>query len=142
MIKKIIALVSGLFMTMGCASLSTSDGQKAAARIGVQYATLKVINGKADRADKVIEIVDSVISFANGETVPIDVLEEQVRTLIPWDKLDDADKQLVELLILQVRSELDARVGDGLVDPEKVAAAVEVLTWVRDAAAIAATPEE
>ena len=52
--------------------------------------------------------------------------------------MDLADRQLVELLILQVRAELEGRVSEGLVEADRVAAAVEVLQWVHDAAALAA----
>lgn len=135
--KKFIALVC-TFILMSCASLSTDRGQQAAARIGVQYATLKVIDGDADRATSVVEVVDRAIALAEGEPVSLDDLEAQIRDAIPWNKLDDADTLLAELLILQIREELDVRVVDGLVDPERAAAAVEVLRWVRDAASLAA----
>lgn len=134
--KKFIVLFC-TFILMGCASFSTDQGKQVAARIGVQYATLKVIDGDTDRATLVVSVADRAIALAEGEPVSTSVLEEQIRAAIPWDKLDDADKLLVELLILQVRNELDIRVADGLVDPERAAAAVEVLQWVRDAAALA-----
>ena len=137
MFKKLIALIGSVALMFGCASLSTNDGQQAVARIGVQYATLKVINGKVDRAAKVVEVADVAIELASGGALPLGLLEEQIRKAIPWSELDSADRQLVELLILQVREELAIRVGDGLIDPEKVGAAIEVLRWVRDAAALA-----
>ena len=135
--NKFIALVC-TFILMSCASLSTDRGQQVAARIGVQYATLKIIDGDADRASSVVEVVDRAIALAEGEPVSIDDLEAQIRDAIPWNKLDDADYMLAEVLILQIREELDVRVVDGLIDPERAAAAVEVLRWVRDAAVLAA----
>lgn len=142
MFKKLVAIL-GISALMGCASMGTDEGQTAVARIGVQYATLKVINGKVERAEAVLDVVNAAIALAEGgEILPIDLLESQMRAVIPWDGLDDADKQLVNLLILQVRAELEVRVDDGLIDSEKVAKVLEVLEWVRDAAELAATPQE
>lgn len=137
--KKLFALICSFFM-FGCATGQPDPGQQAIARIGVQYATLKVINGKADRAEAVLDVVNAAIAIAEGgDLVPIDLLESQIRAVIPWDGLDDADKQLVNLLILQVKAELETRVDDGLIDAEKVAGVLEVLKWVRDAAELAET---
>lgn len=135
------ALLASLIvaLTFGCASMQTPEGQAAAARIGVQYATLKYVGEDAGKAQRVVDVADTAISLAETGTVPIDVLEQQVREAIPWSDLDLADRQLVELLILQVRAELDARVVDGQVDPERAGDAVEVLKWVRDAASLAAS---
>lgn len=134
--KFLLPLLAAL--VLGCASLPAGD-QSVAARIGVQYATLKVIDGDAGRAQSVVDVSAQAISLASGESVDIDVLEAQVREAIPWNEMDLADQQLVELLILQVRAELEARTAEGLVDAERVAAAVEVLQWVHDAAVLATT---
>jgi hypothetical protein len=140
--KKLVAIL-GMCSLFGCASMGTDEGQTAVARIGVQYATLKVINGDIDRAEAVLDVVNAAIALAEGgDLVPIDLLESQIRAVIPWDGLDDADKQLVNLLILQVRAELEVRVDDGLIDAEKVAQVLEVLKWVRDAAQTATIPVE
>jgi uncharacterized protein YceK len=140
--KKLFALAL-VFVLSGCASLGSDEGQQLAARIGVQYATLKVIGDDADRAATVVSVIDSAIELVEGgDALPIDLLEAEIRDVIPFDKLDQADTLLVELLILQVREELDLRVDDGLIDPEKVAKVLEVLTWVRDAAALGVEPTE
>jgi uncharacterized protein YceK len=140
--KQLFALAL-VFVLSGCASLGSDEGQQLAARIGVQYATLKVIGDDADRAATVVSVIDSAIELVEGgDALPIDLLEAEIRDVIPFDKLDQADTLLVELLILQVREELDLRVDDGLIDPEKVAKVLEVLTWVRDAAALGVEPTE
>jgi uncharacterized protein YceK len=140
--KQLFALAL-VFLLSGCASLGSDEGQNVAARIGVQYATLKVIGEDADRAATVVGVIDSAIELVEGgDALPMDLLESEIRDAIPFDKLDQADTLLVELLILQVREELDLRVDDGLIDPEKVAKVLEVLTWVRDAAAVVAEPVE
>lgn len=112
--------------------------EEAAARIAVQYATLRVIDGQPGRAARVGAIANEAIEYAEGgEAVDLAVLEQQVRAAIPWEDLHPADAQLVHLLISYVRAELEARVGEGLIPPERVAVAVEVLRWVREASEIA-----
>ena len=129
------ALIFALALMTGCA---TTGGQDVAARIGVQYATPKIIDGDAARAQSVVDVTSQAISLAAGGVVDLDVLEAQVREAIPWDDMDLADRQLVELLLLQVRAELDQRVDEGLVEADRVASSVEVLQWVHDAAELAA----
>jgi len=125
------------------AACVTTPSQEFVARNVVQYAVITVINGDVSRAETVFAIAASAISFASEQTTDLPSLEAHVREAIPWQSLDTADRRLVEVLLLAVRDELEARLGDGAgqIPPARVGAAVEVLEWVCEAAEIAGRVE-
>lgn len=133
-------LMLALYVLMtGCAGTRHLEGDTIVARVAVQYATLKVINQDTDRAVRVDAIAGMAIDVAEGGVTGIDELERQVRVAICWECMAPEDAMLAELLIQSVRAELDERIEGGLIDPERAAAATEVLTWVRDAARLVHT---
>lgn len=115
----------------GCAVL---EGNPATARFAVQYATLKVIKDDHWKAARVVQIVTQAAELLDESSATIALLEAAVRSSIDWDKLDAADTLLADNLIIAVKFELEKRVGDSLLDPEKTFAIKMVLSWIIEAA--------
>ena len=132
----LVALAPSLLLT-GCATWQTEPSQVAIARLGVQYATVKVIRGDPVRAARVLLVVDEALTVAGTDPTNLDAMEAQARAAIPWASISPEDRILVEFLLMQVRTELEARLRE-MPAPGVPLAAVTVLTWVRDQAAMSA----
>lgn len=124
----------------GCASLQNFlDGGNGASKLVVQYATLKYIGKAGDeaaqaaRAERVKRVIEDVREVAKGDSVSVALLVEYVNAKLPAN-LDPADRLLANALIQAVANELSARVGDGVLDPDKLLLVEALLGWVSDAA--------
>lgn len=133
--KKALLILSLALISMGagCASL---ENNPEIARLAVQAATLRVIGGDQERADRVEYIAKHAASVLGGERVSVTFVETAVRSKIRWDELDPHNVLLAEALISSVRDELEARIGAGVLDQEKLVQVRVVLSWVADAAAL------
>lgn len=133
----LLALVGGLLLA-GC---STFTEHKAVTKLAVQYATIKVIEKNPDKAPRIVEIAQFVRTNAGSETAAtVALLETAVRAQIDWTKLDPADTILVDTLIVTVRDELIARLGDGPLAGDQLLVVAEVAGWIQDAALLTAPP--
>lgn len=130
--------IMGMFVLSACAGLAPH--QEAVAKVATQYATLKFIDGKQDRATKVKEVTAFAVSIVEGDaTTTVDALEAAVRAQIHWEDLKPEDALLLNTLITAVRVELELRLADANTLPEEVVLRVaEVLSWVNEAAALVA----
>jgi len=131
------SLLMGLALTLavGCAAL---QNEEPGAKLAIQAATLKVIDGDADRAQRVHGIADEVIGLVDGDAeATLDVIEQRVRDEIRWDRLDQAEQLVASNLADAVRVEIEARIEGGALDPGDRVAVQNVMTWIRDAGAMA-----
>ena len=141
--KKYFALFLSLLILSlsGCAGFSTTQffgdtTVQVAARIAIQYGTMKFIDDDADRAARVIAFVDAALVIAEADSASIGELSAQIQGLIPYDKFDSADRVLIASLSEAVVIELTRRVD---VSPETPLADIrEVLGWVKLAAELSA----
>jgi hypothetical protein len=107
-----------------------------AAQLAVQYATLKVIENNPDHAGRIAEISASVRAAASGQAAAtVAVIDSLIRAQIRWEKLSPADVNLVNILLLAVRAELEARVGSGVIDSQAMLTVAQVAGWIEQAAA-------
>jgi hypothetical protein len=106
-----------------------------AAQLAVQYATLKVIENNPDHAGRIAEISASVRAAASGQAATVAVIDSLIRAQIRWEKLSPADVNLVNILLLAVRAELEARVGSGVIDSQAMLTVAQVAGWIEQAAA-------
>lgn len=120
------------------ASCSTVSERPILAQVAVQYATIKVLENNPEHAPRVVEIARFVRENAGNSTASsVALLEAAVRAQIKWEKLDPADTVLVDLLIVTVRDELTARLGDGPLSPEQALVVAQVAAWIESAALMA-----
>ena len=128
-----LALVCG-FQLAGCASWGQNTATE---KLVVQYATMKVVEADkgsmSERAAKIDKIAAAAQVFIDSDSVTIPLLQAEVVKRLPAD-LSAADRMLASALIDTVIAELKARVGDGIVPPEKLYQVNAVLGWIREAA--------
>ena len=125
-------------LTAGCKS-----GNTVAARLAVSYATAKYIekagpSGVVERVQRIRAMLDTLEKLSSGEMVTIDALKAYVAQRL--DHLSPADRVLAGALIDAAVAELEARVGSGVLDPEKLVKVREVLAWVREGTNVFAPP--
>lgn len=109
----------------------------AAAKIAVQYGTMRYIStvpddARAAKAERVRAVVTDVESLVTGEAVSLQLLAQEIRKRLPAD-LKPEDQLAVNSLLELVMTELRARVGDGLLDPNQVLQVKTVADWVIEA---------
>lgn len=126
----VLTMLTAAVFLSGCA---TMEDNPTLTRAVFEYATLKVIDGDAERADRVVDLMDDLMVLASGEST-VELLDERLREQINWSSLSPADTILVNAVLEEVRMELDRQVGDGLLDPDQQLRVIEVLTWIRNAA--------
>jgi len=134
--KAMIALaLAALVAVAGCASLKDSSP---AAKTAIQVATTKVIGEDGERAQRVHTIAGGVLEAVDGESrATMDQLESRVRAEIRWGRLDQAEKLVASNLVDAVRAEIETRIQGGSLDPGDRVAVRNVMTWIREAAAMA-----
>ena len=127
-----LAIAAVLSLTAAC---ETFKERESSARLVTMYATLKVIDGDTEKAARVQTIASEVQAYASAETfLTVDLLIGELKDQINWDNLDTADTLLVTELVNQLRDELIARLGPGVL-PEDLRLAVNtVSSWVIAAA--------
>lgn len=119
----------------GCASLSTGNSQQS--KIVVQLGTMKAIEADKDhageRALKVREIAKEAKTFLDGNDVSVSMLAGAVSARLAGIDLAPSDRVLAAALVDAVVSEIDVRVGEGLLSPDERMTVSQVLDWVIDA---------
>lgn len=140
-------VAAGFLAVFVCGALTACKPQEAlAARVAVQYAVGKYVEKqspatKAETVRRIISTVELVSSMAENESVTIDSLRAYVATRL-GEKLSPADRLLAGAIIDAAAVELKARVGDGVLKPDQLVKVREVLSWVAEAAAAYAPPNE
>jgi hypothetical protein len=132
----LITLALSVVLT-GCAAINNGSP---AAKTAIQAATLKVIGGDPDRAQRVHELageVPALMDGAAGDATTMDAVEKRVREEIQWQYLDQAEQLVASNLVDAVRAEIEARIEGGSLDPDDRVAVRTVMQWIRKAAAMA-----
>lgn len=120
-------------LVSGCSFLQSIEPDTK--QLAVQYATLKVIDGDADKAARVVELVQEGRDYVQSDaSVSVAALYEGVRDRINWQSLDPADRILVEAILTRARERLRDEIGVGLLDPDQQLKVLTVLDWIEAAA--------
>ncbi len=131
--RKTIVLLAALAVSAGgCAFIEDNENS---ARLVATYATLKVIDGDSERADRVEAIALEVSALAgDNPEATVDTLILRARALIDWPSLDAADQLLVNALLLELSVRLKEVLGDGVI-PERARVTVQTVAgWIIAAA--------
>lgn len=127
-----VTLFAAALLLAGCSILQ--DNQPTA-RLTVQYATLKVIDGDLDKRDRVVEIAERALDrLDDTPEATVHAVVGEVREQVPWSNLDAADKILIDALLTELESRLIERYGDGVLSEEARLGAATVAQWVISAA--------
>lgn len=119
------ALVVATFaLLLGCAS-NPSPRDDGIIGLAVQYSVAKYIEQapeekQAEKADNIRRIAGAVQAVVGGETeATLLTLQEYVTSELDKLSLSPADRVLANGLVSIVVAELQARVGDGLLEPDQ-----------------------
>lgn len=130
----IIAAVATSLILSGCA---TGGGSSASEKLIVQAATMKFIEASTDRSAKAARIAraaDQARVWLDTDGVTIADLQAAMLERIAAADLEPSDKLLASALVEVVVTELNVRIGDGVISSEKRATVNAVLAWVEQAA--------
>jgi len=133
-VKHIILAALAAVMFTGCASLT---GTSASEKLIVQVATMKFIEAGDDRAEKAAKIVSAAAQarvWLDVEGVSLADLQAAMLARVNAADLEPSDKLLAAALVEVVAAELNVRIGEGVISPEKKATVNAVLAWVEQAA--------
>lgn len=130
--KSLIVSFVAVLALSGCATLGTgSAGEK----LVIQVATMKVIEADEDRSAKAAKIraaVDQARVWLDVDGITLTDLRSAMLARIGG--LEPSDRLLATALIDAVAVELEARIGDGILDADKRVRVNAVLSWIAEAA--------
>lgn len=130
--KALLAVV--ILALAGCASFSGSSSTE---KLIVQVATMKFIEAGDDRAAKAAKIVSAAAQarvWLDTDGVSLSDLQSAMLARVNASDLEPSDKLLAAALVDVIAAELNARIGEGVISPEKKATVNAVLAWVEQAA--------
>lgn len=131
----VLSLCLAIALVTGCSLLQDRDARL---QLAVQYATLKTIDRSASSsAEDVLDGVARARAVVDrDEAVTIGLLADQVRATIRWERLDVADRLLLDAVLQEAEAELARRIGEGMLKPEDRVAVLTLLDWIAAAAAM------
>ena len=136
MINKLIVFVFAVFlMVSGCAAVERVGDSETSSRIAAQQATSRVIE-QADvpeqRAERIYTVVQKARDYvrADDEGILLSELDSKVRDYIDWQSLSQSNQDLLDMVLIVAKRELDDRIEDGIIDPEQRVTVNTLLDWV------------
>lgn len=143
--KTIVSLLCSLaFLFAGCASSTngTPTVSPVAYQLGVTYATMKVIENNPAYGPRIVAIAQSMKAVAGGQTAStVALLDAYIRSQIDWSKITSpADRQVINLLLTEIKYQLEQRIGTGVLTSDKLIVVAQVAGWIEDAASAAQVP--
>lgn len=140
--RLLIAVVMAVALT-GCASLGTSPTSE---KLIVQVGVMKFIEGAGDapaeraaKAERIVKAAAVAKVWLDTDGVTLADLKTAMLERIAAADLEASDKLLASALVDVVAAELDVRIGEGVISPEKRATVNAVLGWVEQAASFYAS---
>jgi hypothetical protein len=131
---KILIAIAMMFTT-GCAMLPSTESTTA--RLAVQYGTLKYIGDDVEKAARVRDVVTDAQNILDiGTSVTVIALDAAIRDRISWDRLDLADTLLLNVLLDELRIEMESRIGAGQLNEDDRVRVSAVFGWINSAAGL------
>jgi type IV pilus biogenesis protein CpaD/CtpE len=129
MLRKFATLVATLLL-VGCSSTPTARDE-AIIGIAVQYATAKYIEQKPGSAENIVRVAEGVKALVGGDaTATLITLQEYVGSELDKLSLSPADRVLANALVQLIVAELQAKVGEGLLEPDQRVRVASILDLV------------
>jgi len=130
----VVFILSALLLS-GCSS-NPSARDETLVGIAVQYATAKIVeqSSRPNTRDTIVRIATDLKALASGEAVTLLALEEVVGGELNKLSLSPADRVLADALVSLVVAELQAKVGDGLLEPDQRVKVERILDLIISAA--------
>jgi uncharacterized lipoprotein YajG len=132
-LKKMIPLVATLLL-VGCSSNPTAR-EEALIGLTVQYATAKYIEERPESRERIVSVATAAKGIVDGDaSVTLLVLQEFVGGELDKAGLSPADRVLANALVSLIVAELQAKVGEGLLEPDQRLRVAKILDLVIAAA--------
>lgn len=128
----ITSAVLFLFTLFSTACVTVPD--TITAKVAVQQGVLRAIGNDVEKAQRAIEIIEEVRPNVSEELITIGLLHDYVYSEINWQSLSVADAQLLIFVLSYGKTELEKRIGAGVLDPDQRESVSRVLDWSREAA--------
>ena len=134
---KTLTCALSIFLLAGCGTLERLAEHESAAKLTIQYSTLKYVDEDSEKATRIIEIVSEVRNHLNrSEVSEIGSVYNVVLAQIDFGRLDQADQFLVRGLLEVIQEEISKRIdSEFLTEGDKVMIG-NVLNWVEAAARV------
>lgn len=135
----LLFLLTAALSIAGC---GTQGGSSSTARLVEQYAVYKAvqgyIKGDAEKAARVVTVIDDVLQLLEGDAsqATVQFAADAVRSRVDWVKLDPVDQLMLRAIIDDVETELLARISTGEIAGNSLVAVRTVLTWAKESAAM------
>lgn len=132
------------FFTTGCQTGNITDtinNNEALVKASIQYATLRIIDGDTERAERVLDGVNvarNVLDDAERVTTVKD-LTNIVREKLDWSSISPENQILANLLIDKIAERIVIDIERGVIDPESLVVVGNLLDWVGEAASLYAS---
>lgn len=144
--KTISLLLASLLLLSGCATTGgnvASQDKQPIAKIAVTYATMKVIENNPEYAARIIAIAEGVKLVTAGDTVnTVALLNAYIKAQVDWTKLSPADAMMIQMLLGEVGTQLEQRLGAGTFTGANVLVVSQVAGWIEDAAKMMPAPNK
>lgn len=119
----------------GCASLS-SPSNTTGERLGVQLATMTLIEHSGQPAAKAVRVVEAVKAVRTllDDNTSVGKLRSALLARIAQENPSPAERLAAVELVNALADEIEKRLGAGLLSPDAIVSVNTVLSWVEDAA--------
>jgi uncharacterized lipoprotein YajG len=134
-LKKLIPVVATLLL-VGCSS-NPSAREEALIGLTVQYATAKYIEERPQSRETIVSVATAAKAIVGGDaTATLLTLQEFVSGELDKAGLSAADRVLANALVSLIVAELQAKVGEGLIEPDQRIRVANILDLVIAAARV------
>jgi type IV pilus biogenesis protein CpaD/CtpE len=134
-LKKLIPVVATLLL-VGCSS-NPSAREEALIGLTVQYATAKYIEERPQSRETIVSVATAAKAIVGGDaTATLLTLQEFVSGELDKAGLSAPDRVLANALVSLIVAELQAKVGEGLIEPDQRVRVANILDLVIAAARV------
>jgi type IV pilus biogenesis protein CpaD/CtpE len=134
-LKKLIPVVATLLL-VGCSS-NPSAREEALIGLTVQYATAKYIEERPQSRETIVSVATAAKAIVGGDaTATLLTLQEFVSGELDKAGLSAPDRVLANALVSLIVAELQAKVGEGLIEPDQRIRVANILDLVIAAARV------
>jgi type IV pilus biogenesis protein CpaD/CtpE len=134
-LNKLIPVVATLLL-VGCSSNPTAR-EEALIGLTVQYATAKYIEERPQSRETIVSVATAAKAIVGGDaTATLLTLQEFVSGELDKAGLSAPDRVLANALVSLIVAELQAKVGEGLIEPDQRVRVANILDLVIAAARV------
>lgn len=129
-----------VFILATLAACASTPNGSIAEKLAVQVATMKYVEReqdpatRAERAARVVAVVDQARVWLDTDGVTLADLQAAAIRRLQEKNLEPSDLLLATALVELVATELNTRIGEGVLNPEKKVTINTFLSWVEQAA--------